>query len=185
MPQPSLAVNFRVFDLIHVPVSASLAVTVGDPHASVAFAVPNPASIALDAGLHPNVVFANVQVNVGAVLSSVHVIVLQAVDVLPQASRAVNVLFWERVHPLLDTLPSLGVITVGMLHASVAVAVPRAALISLAEGLHPNDVVVPPVVKVGPLLSSVHVTVLHVVAVFPQPSMAVNVLFCERLQLLD
>ena len=51
---------------------------------------------------------------------------------------------------MLCTLPSLCV-TVGTPHASVAVAVPSAAFISPADGLHPRDVPVPPVVIVGPV----------------------------------
>ena len=38
--------------------------------------------------------------------------------------------------------------------------------------------------KVGPVLSEVHVTVLDMVADLPHPSVAVNVLVCEREQLL-
>ena len=45
--------------------------------------------------------------NVGGVTSCVHVTVLDAVDVLPQKSLAVNVLVCERPHPLLVTTPSL------------------------------------------------------------------------------
>jgi hypothetical protein len=66
--------------------------------------------------------------------------------------------------------------TVGVPHASVAVAVPSALLISEAAGLHANVVVVPPVVNVGGVTSAVHVTVLDAVAVLPQASLAVNVL---------
>ena len=53
-PQPSLAVNVRVADLIHVPVVASLHVMVGVLHASVAVAVPSAAAISLGTGLQPN-----------------------------------------------------------------------------------------------------------------------------------
>ena len=66
-------------------------------------------------------------------------------------------------------------------HASVAVAVPNALLISDAVGLHPRLRVVPPTTPVGGVKSCVHVTVLDVVAVFVQPSVAVKVLVCERL----
>lgn len=113
-------------------------------------------------------------------MSSVHVTVLHAVDVLPHASRKVKVLFCVRKQLLLDTAPSLGVNIVGVLHASVAVAVPNAALISLAAGLHASVVVVPPVVMVGPVMSSNHDIVLQAVDVLPQPSLAENVLFCVR-----
>jgi len=69
-------------------------------------------------------------------------------------------------------------------HASLAVAVPSALLISPEVGLHPRVVVVPPVVIDGPELSAVHVTVREAVAVLPQASLAVHVLVCEREQLL-
>ena len=72
---------------------------------------------------------------VGAILSSLHVTVLEIVDVLPQASIAVNVLVSERLQTLLTTEPSDEVIVTAP-HASVAVAVP-----SEPEGvaaLHPN-----------------------------------------------
>ncbi len=71
---------------------ASLDVIVTGPHASVAVAVPSAASISEAAGLHPKVLVVPVAVIVGAVLSAVHVTVLDAVAVLPQASLAVNVL---------------------------------------------------------------------------------------------
>ena len=76
---------------------------------------------------------------------------------------------------MLLTLPSLED-TVGTPQASVAVAVPSDALISPAEGLHPSDVPVPPVVTTGGVTSIIHVTVRDAVAVLPQASLAVNVL---------
>jgi hypothetical protein len=76
---------------------------------------------------------------------------------------------------LVVILPSIDV-TVGVLQASVATAVPRAALISLADGLQPRVVVVPPVTIAGGVLSTVQVTVLVAVAVLPQASWPVNVL---------
>ena len=66
-------------------------------------------------------------------------------------------------------------------HASVAVAVPSASLISDAAGLHPRLRVVPPTTPVGGVKSCVHVTVLDIVTVFVHPSVAVKVLVCERL----
>ena len=65
-------------------------------------------------------------------------------------------------------------------HASVAVAVPNALLISDAVGLHPRLRVVPPTTPVGGVTSCVHVTVLDTVDVLLHPSFAVNVLVCER-----
>jgi len=69
-------------------------VAVGIPHASVAVALPNAASMAAEVGLHPNAPLAGVPVavSVGAVISTVHVTILDVVAVLPQASVAVNVL---------------------------------------------------------------------------------------------
>src|SRR6187402_3991280 len=104
--------------------------------------------------------------------------VLAAVAVLPQASIAVNVLTCERSQPLLVTRPSLDD-TVGVPHASDADAVPSAAFISPADGLHPSAVVVPPVVSTGAVRSLIQVIVLTAVAVLPQPSVAIHVLVCE------
>jgi len=76
---------------------------VGIPHASVAVAAPNAASIAAEVGLQPKAPLAGVAVAVitGAVISSVQVAVRDVVDVLPQKSVAVNVLVCERKQPLL------------------------------------------------------------------------------------
>ena len=74
-----------------------------------------------------------------------------------------------------DIAPSLVVIVVGP-QASVAVALPRAASISLAAGLQPSVLAVPLAVMDGEVRSDVHVTVLEAVAVLPQASLAVNVL---------
>ena len=76
---------------------------------------------------------------------------------------------------MLPTLPSLCV-TVGSPHASVAVAVPSAPLISATDGLQPSVVDVPPVVSTGGVTSAIHVIVLDAVDVLPQKSLAVNVL---------
>jgi hypothetical protein len=130
----------------------SVAAIVTGPHASVAVAVPNAALISPADGLHPRVSVVPPVVSVGGVRSAIHVTVLVAVIPLPHASLAVKVLVCERLHPLLDTLPSLCVI-VGTLHASVAVAVPSASLISEADGLHPSVSVVPPAVPVGAVIS--------------------------------
>jgi hypothetical protein len=72
---------------------------------------------------------------VGGVGSAVHVTVLDVVDVLPQKSLAVKVLVWLLEQDELETAPSVAV-TVGMPHASVAVAVPSAASTSDTVGLH-------------------------------------------------
>ena len=74
-----------------------------------------------------------------------------------------------------DIVPSPVVIVVGP-QASVAVAEPRAASISLAVGLQPSVLAVPLAVIEGGVRSDVHATVLAAVAVLPQASLAVNVL---------
>ena len=68
---------------------------------------------------------------------------------------------------------------------SLAVAVPKAALMSLADGLHPRLVDGPPVVITGGVTSAIHLTVRDIVAVLPQASLAVNVLTCALLHPLE
>src|SRR6266496_4330751 len=185
LPQASVAVNVLVCERPHplLITSPVAEVTVGVLQASVAVAEPRAASIAADVGLHPRAPLAGVPVAVivGAVTSTVHVAVREAVAVLPQASVAVNVLVCERLHPLLITSPVTEV-TVGVLHASVAVAEPRAASIAADVGLHPRAPLagVPVAVIVGAVMSTVHVAVRDAVAVLPQASVAVHVLVCER-----
>jgi len=149
---------------------------VAPPQASVADALPNAALIADEDGLQPNELVVPVAVMVGAVISNVHVAVRDAVAVLPQASVAVHVRVWLRIHPLLD-IPPVDVVTVGVLHPSVADAVPRAASIAAEDGLQPSTPLagVPPVVITGAVTSSVQVAVRDVAAVFPHASVAVNV----------
>ena len=74
---------------------------------------------------------------------------------------------------------------VGVPHASVAVALPRAILIAEEVGLHPSEVLLYVPVNPGGLVSSVHVTILETVAVLPHASVAKNVLTCDLLQLPD
>jgi len=90
----------------------------------------------------------------------------------------VNVLVCVRPHPVLITLPSADVTIAPRKHASVAVAVPSALLISVADGLHPSIVVVPPDVSTGGVRSSIQLTVLDAVDVLPHPSIASHDLFC-------
>jgi hypothetical protein len=139
LPQPSIAVNILVCDLLQVPLTASSdEVIVVVAHASVAVAVPNAEIIADEVGLQPNATFEYEPVKVGEVTSDVHKIVREAVAELPQASMAVNVLVCERAQTLLITEPSDEVI-VDVAHASVAVAVPNAEVIADEVGLHPNE----------------------------------------------
>ena len=130
-------------------------------------------------GLHPSASAVPVAVIVGAVTSAVHVAVLDVVAVLPQASVAVNVLVCDLLHPLVIIAPSVDV-TAGVLQPSVAVAVPSAPFIVAVDGLHPSAIAFPVAVMVGAVKSSVHVAVLDIVAVLPQPSVAVNVLVWLR-----
>ena len=124
----------------------------GVPQASVAVAEPNAASIAAVDGLQPSGELLPVAVIVGGVASTVHVAVLDVVAVLPQASVAVNVLVWERLHPLVETEASEKVI-VGVPQPSVAVAEPRAPLIVAEDGLQPAFKLFPVAVMVGGVLS--------------------------------
>src|SRR6186997_2561485 len=84
--------------------------------------------------------------------------VLEVVAVLPQASLAVNVLVCDALHEVVDIVASIAEIVV-VLQPSVAVAEPRAASISEAEGLQPREVVVPFALTVGGVLSVDHVAV--------------------------
>ena len=102
---------------------------------------------------------------------------------MPQPSEAMNVLTCEKVQPLDCTAPSVNV-TIGVLQAAVAVAEPRAAVISEAEGLQPRVTKAGVIIMVGALGALSQLTVLEVVAELPQPSMAVNILVCEEEQLL-
>ena len=71
-----------------------------------------------------------------------------------------NVLVCEAEQPLDCTGPSVTV-TDGVPQAAVAVADPRAAVISAAEGLQPRVATAPVIIIVGGLGALVHVTVLE------------------------
>ena len=88
------------------------------------------------------------------------------------------------MHPLVEATPS-DEVTVGVPQASVAVAEPNAALIAVDVGLHPRVDVVPVAVMVGGAISSTHVTVREIVEVLLQPSVAVKVLVCDLLHVVD
>ena len=182
LPHASVAINVLVCvrpqpELEILPL---VVVTVGVPQASVAVAVPNARSMADAEGLHPSASeLPEFEMN-GAVTSTVHVTVRDAVDVVPQPSLAVQVLVWERPHPLFCMAPSFCVNVVAP-QASLAVAVPKALVMSDAAGLQPNDKAVPPVVIIGGDVSSVQFAVRDAVDVFPQPSVASHVLVCDLL----
>jgi len=94
-----------------------------------------------------------------------------------------NVLIWDLKHPLLLIAPSVNV-TIGVLHAAVAVAEPSAAVISEADGLQPSVTVAGIIIIAGGLGALNQVTVLVIVAELPQASTAVNVLDCEEEQVV-
>jgi len=173
-PQPSVALNVLVCDAEHTAVitGPSVTVTAGEPQAAEAVAEPRAASISAAEGLHARVSVVPVTVSVGGLGALVHVTVLEVVDVLPQPSTAVNVLVCVAEQEVVAIVPSVND-TVGVPQASVAVAVPRAASISAAEGLHARVSVVPVAVIVGGVTSTVLVIVCEQVAVLPQPSVAI------------
>jgi uncharacterized protein YheU (UPF0270 family) len=182
LPQASLAVNVLVCDALHdvVDIAPSLDVIVVVLQPSVAVADPSAASISEAEGLQPSVVVVPAAVMEGPLRSRVHVTVVEAVAELPQPSEAVNVLVCDALHEVVVIGPS-ATITAGVLQAAVAVAEPRAALISEADGLQPRVATAPVIIIVGGLGTLVHVTVVAAVAVLPQASMAVNVLVLEAL----
>ena len=150
LPQPSEAVNVLVCEALHevVVTGPSETITAGVLQAAVAVAEPRAALISEAEGLQPSVATAPVIIIVGGLGALVHVTVVEAVAVLPQASMAVNVLVLEAEHDVVDIAPSLDV-TDAVPQPSEAVAVPRAAVISEAEGLQPRVVTAPVIVITG------------------------------------
>ena len=69
--------------------------------------------------------------------SAVQLTVREVVAVLPHTSVTINVLVCDPTHPIVEAAPSLEVIVV-VAQASVAVAVPNAAVIEEEVGLHPR-----------------------------------------------
>jgi hypothetical protein len=180
-PQASVAVKVLVWDLLQVPVMDELIkVTVGVLQPSDAEAVPSAASISAVVGLQPRVNVVPEAMITGAVVLSVQVTERETLELLPQASVDVQVLVCDLVQVPV-TGPSLAT-AVTTAQLSEAVAEPNASLISVAVGLQPNVNVVPVAVITGGVVSSVHVTVREVVAIFPHTSVAVKVLICDLLQ---
>jgi hypothetical protein len=128
----------------------SVNVTVVVPQPSLAVAVPSAALISEAEGLQPSVFVVPLGVITGAPRSTVHVTVEEAVAELPQPSLAINVLVRVALQLVVDTAPSVKV-TEGVPQAAEAVAVPSAALMSDAEGLHPSVGVTPVTVITGGL----------------------------------
>ena len=150
LPQPSVALNVLVCEA-EQPLDCtgpSVTVTDGVPQAAVAVAEPSAAAISEAEGLQPSVATAPVIIMVGGLGTLVQVTVVEAVAVLPQPSTAVNVLVSEAEQEVVVIVPSLND-RVGLLQASEAVAVPRAAVISEAEGLQPRVVTAPVIVITG------------------------------------
>ena len=141
-------------------------VIVGVPHASVAVAAPGAGTLA---GLQPNSDPGGQKVKVGGVVSTVHVKTCSQVEVLPHPSVAVYVRVCERRQPLTVIVPNDEVI-VGVPQASVAAAAPGAGT---STGLHPRLLPGGQKVKVGAVVSTVHVKTWAQVAVLPHPSVAV------------
>src|SRR5437868_2595901 len=109
-------------------------------------------------GLQPSVKVAPMAVITGGVTSKVHVTVLDEVEVLPQASVAVQIRVCDLSQPLLDAAPSFDN-NIAAPQLSVAIALPRAASISAEIGLQPSVVVVPVAVIVGAVTSYVQLTI--------------------------
>jgi hypothetical protein len=185
LPQPSTAVNILVCEeeQLLVDTAPSVNVIVAVLHASVADAEPSAAEIADEVGLQPSGTSAYDPVNAGGIRSLVQVTVLVMVAVLPQASTAVNVLVCDALQLAVDIVPSEEVILVTGPQASLAVALPNAAVISEAAGLHPRVTSLYEPLNTGGARSAVQVTVLVTVAVLPQASIAINVLVCDEVQL--
>ena len=78
----------------------SVTVTAGVPQAAVAVAEPSAALISAAEGLQPSVATAPVIIITGGLGALVHVTVVEAVAVLPQASIAEYVLVCDLKHPL-------------------------------------------------------------------------------------
>jgi hypothetical protein len=177
-----MAANVLVLEALHdvVDITPSLDVIVVALQPSVAVAVPRAASISEAEGLQPSVVVVPLAVMDGPLRSRIHVTVVEAVAELPQPSEALKVLVCDAEQEVVITGPS-ETITAGVLQAAVAVAEPRAALISEADGLQPRVATAPVIIIVGGLGTLVHVTVVAAVAVLPHASMATNVLVLEAL----
>ena len=180
LPHPSIATKVLVCEALHevVDIVPSLAVTVAVLQPSVAVAEPRAALISEAEGLQPSVVVVPLAVMDGPLRSRIQVTVEEAVAELPQPSEAVKVLVCEALHEVVVTGPS-ETVTDGVLQAAVAVAEPRAALISEAEGLQPSAGITPVIIIAGGLGALVQVTVVKAVAVLPQASVATNVLVLE------
>ena len=155
--------------------SPSVTVTAGVPQAAVAVADPKAALISAAEGLQPRAGIAPVIIMAGGLGALVQLTVVKVAAVLPQASMAEYVLVSEAEQEVVTIVPSLND-RVGVPQPSVADAVPRAAVIADEVGLQPRVVIAPDMVITGAVRSDVQLTVLVMVAVIPQASIAVNIL---------
>jgi hypothetical protein len=163
LPHASLTFQVRVCERVQPVLLTVLSEGVGvtGPQSSVAVAVPRAALMSDAEGLQPRVEVVPVAVITGAMWSSVQVTVRETgVAALPHASLTFQVRVCERAQPVLLTVPSEGVGVTGP-QLSVAVAVPRAALMSDAEGLQPRVNVVPVAVITGFSVSTKEPVVWH------------------------
>src|SRR6266446_6518030 len=119
-------------------------------------------------------------------MSSVQVAVrVTSVAALPQASDTFHLRVCERPQVLVFTTESVVAVGVPTPQLSVAVAVPRAASISVAVGLQPRARAVPLAEITGGVLSAVQVAVrVTSVAALPQASNTFHLRVCERPQVL-
>jgi hypothetical protein len=183
--QPSTAVNVLTCVTTQPAVVAGASekvILVTAPQPSVADAVPRAAVIADEVGLQPSVTGEYVPVNVGGVRSLVQDTDLDIVAELLQPSTAVNVLTCVTTQPAVVAGASEKVILVTAPQPSVAVAVPRAAVIADEVGLQPSVTGEYDPLNVGGVRSLVQDTDLDIVAELLQPSTAVNVLTCVTTQ---
>lgn len=110
-----------------VVIAPSLTVIVAEPQASEVVAVPSAASIALALALQPALSVVPVAVITGPCVSFVHVIVFDAVEVLPQASVAFQVLVRIVLQPDEITVVESSTAVKPVLQLSVTVGAPNAA----------------------------------------------------------
>src|SRR5207244_542831 len=160
LPHASLTFHVRVCDRLQPVLVTTLSEAVGVPtvQLSVALALPRAASMAAASGLQPSASVVPVAVITGGVVSTVQVTVREtAAAGLPHASLTFHVRVCDRLQPVLVTTLSeaVGVPTAQL---SVAVAVPRAALIAAASGLDRKSVVEGVAVITGAVRSLVNVT---------------------------
>src|SRR5678809_842517 len=185
LPHASLTVHVLVIDTLQpLPGTSAPSVNVAVrpvEQLSVTVAVPKAALICAAVGLHVGLVEA-VTVITGAVTSLVKLIVWVCVPVLPHASLTVHVLVIDTLQPLPGTsAPSVNVAVRPVEQLSVTVAVPKAALICAAVGLHVGLVEAVTVIT-GAVTSLVKLIVWVCVPVLPHASLTVHVLVIDTLQ---